>query len=63
MCKAIEDMRAEERNEGLEQGFYGTISILRSMNVPEEQIIEKIMDTFKLTRDDAVRYVSASTAL
>ena len=67
MCKAIEDMRAEERNEGLEQGleqgFYGTISILRSMNVPEEQIIEKIMDTFKLTRDDAVRYMSASTTL
>lgn len=67
MCKAIEDIRAEERAEGLEQGLEegreqglrAMISVLRSMDLSDEQIIEKIISAFNLTHDKAMQYMSA----
>lgn len=62
MCKAIEDIRAEERAEGLEQGLEqgvrAMISVLRSMDVADETVIEKLVSAFNLTRGEAERYMS-----
>ena len=63
MCQAIEDMRNEAMEQGLEKGMKkgikGIVEILRSMNVGNEEICEKIMATYDLSREDAERYVSA----
>ena len=63
MCQAIEDMRNEAMEQGLEKGIKkgikGIVEILRSMNVGNEEICEKIMATYDLSREDAERYASA----
>ena len=56
MCLAIEEMR----NEAIEQDIRGIVGILRSMNAGDDEICEKIMSAYDLSREDAERYASAA---
>lgn len=68
MCQAIEDMRNEAMEQGLEKGvkkgmkkgIMGIVEILRSMNVGNEEICEKIMATYDLSHEEAERFVTAA---
>lgn len=56
--------REQGREQGMEQGkeigIKGIVAILRSMNIGSDEICEKIMLTYGLSREDAVRYASAA---
>ena len=68
MCQAIEDMRNEAMEQGLEKGvkkgmkkgIMGIVKILRSMNVGNDEICEKIMATYDLSHEEAERFVTAA---
>ena len=68
MCQAIEDLRNEAlekgiekgMEKGMEKGIRGIVSILRSMNCGNDEICEKIMLTYDLSREEAERYASAA---
>ena len=92
MCQAIEDMRNEAMEQGLEKGMeqglekgmeqglekgmeqglekgvkkgmkkgiMGIVEILRSMNVGNDEICEKIMATYDLSHEEAERFVTAA---
>ena len=76
MCQAIDDMRNEAMEQGLEKGMeqglekgvkkgmkkgiMGIVEILRSMNVGNEEICEKIMATYDLSHEEAERFVTAA---
>lgn len=53
MCKAIEDIRIE----GREEGIIGTVDILRSIGISDDDIVNKIANRFSLSEEDAERYV------
>ena len=65
MCKAIQDIRLEGlmegRMEGIEQGtertILMTISILRSLGMTDEEIVEKIVENSSISEENAERYV------
>lgn len=59
VCKAIEDMRADARNEGRSEGILTTVSILKDMNLSKEAVIEKIETNYALSNEDAVAMVNS----
>lgn len=56
-------MRDQENLErGLEQGLeigriYGTISAYKELNLSEDTILNKLMEKFQLTEDEAKEYL------
>ena len=53
-----EDGRAEGRAEGRGEGMIlGTIKTCMDFQIPIEQIIEKLMENFSLTRENAEKYM------
>ena len=57
MCKAIQDIRLE----GFEQGVDGTIitmiTMLKEAGWSEESIIDNLVEFFHVSEEDAERYV------
>lgn len=49
-----EDGKAEGRGEGM---ILGTIKTCMDFQIPIEQIIEKLMENFSLTRENAEKYM------
>lgn len=45
----------EER--GIKKGIKGLVDILRDMGTPDEIIVEKIMEKFSLSAEEAEKYV------
>ena len=61
MLMMIRDM--EIREEGIEEGkLLGAVETLRDLGMEEEKIIQKIMEKYGLTRDEANDVVFASAA-
>lgn len=50
-------LREEGFEDGKSHGILGTIQILQEMNLPKEQILEKIMKQFELTEQEAENYL------
>ena len=57
VCKAVEGIKAEGRLEGRLEGIQALIDTLRELNQSEEYIIDKIMDKFQLSIDEAEKYI------
>ena len=61
MCKAIQDIRLEGIEQGVEPGvertIVMTIHILRSMGMSDEEIVDKIVENSNISEEDAERYV------
>lgn len=65
MCKAIQDLmadsreqgRAEGREEEREEGLRLFVKTLREFQVKEEEIVARIMKEFSLSEDIAKRYL------
>ena len=57
-----EDGRAEGRTEGLNEGrnegILGTIKTCIDFQIPAEQIIQKLIENFSLTREKAEEYMA-----
>ena len=61
MCKGEEQMkqRAFEAGEqtGFAKGILGTVNVLKDLQFTVEQIREKLMQTYALTADEAMKYI------
>lgn len=61
MCRAIKELIADGRAEGIAEGktkgIHAVISICRELNVSDEAISKKLMENFQLTEDEAGKYL------
>ena len=57
MCKLIEDMRKEEREEGRKEGVFALIDTLKEFNVPDAEILDRICKKFSVDMPTANKYV------
>ena len=63
MCKALEELIADGRAEGIEAGrqegsIIGFITACRKMNKTEKEIIHMIKEEFSLTEEEALKIIS-----
>ena len=58
MCKAIEDLKAESREEGRAETIGQTVTMLRNMKIPKETILSELQKTFSISEEEANRIYS-----
>ena len=70
MCKAIEDLKAESREEGRAEGreeghtkgreetIEQTVAMLRNMKIPKETILSELQKTFQLAKRKPTEYIT-----
>lgn len=53
------EARGMERGvqQGIQQGIQALYTTLRDMNVPEEQILETVAEKFRLSKEEALKYM------
>ena len=63
MCKALQDLITEERQEGfqegLQKGIKALIEVCQELGQTDEQIIEKVSRIYHLSKVEAAKYVYA----
>ena len=59
MCKAIEDLKAESREEGRTETIGQTVTMLRNMKIPKETILSELQKTFSISEEEANRIYNA----
>ena len=52
-----EDGYQEGIEQGIERGICGLIRSLQDFDIPKEQIIRKLQDTYQLTKEEAASYL------
>lgn len=57
MCRAIKELIADGKAEGITQGIYAVITICRELNCSDEIIRKKLIDNFALTEEEAGTYL------
>ena len=60
VCKAIEDMKMDARNEGRSEGILTTVSILKNMNLSKDAIITQIAENSSLSVEEAASLVNSN---
>ena len=60
MCKAIEDMKMEARNEGLNEGISRAVAMLKDLQFTKDAAIQQIMKNYALSDDDAMAAVNSN---
>ena len=55
MCKAIEDMKKEVRDEGILK----TVSILKKLKLSKEAVIQQIIENYSLSNEEAAALVDS----
>ena len=60
VCKAIEDMKMEARNEGLNEGISRAVAMLKDLQFTKEAAIRQIMKNYALSDDDAMAAVNSN---
>ena len=62
MCKGEEQLKQrafeEGKQTGFQEGILGTVSVLREFQLSVEQIQEKLMKTYAITADEAMKYIA-----
>lgn len=58
-----EEGRTEGIEEGLERGIFGLIKVLLGMDMPVEEIKDKIVTTYSISQDKAEEYLKAATSV
>ena len=63
MCKALQDLITEERQEGRQEerqkGIKALIEVCQELGQTDEQIIEKVSRIYHLSKVEAAKYVYA----
>ena len=52
--EGYEDGYQEGIEQGLERGIRGVIRSLKEFDIPKEQILQKLQDTYELTEEEAM---------
>ncbi len=55
MCKAIEDMKKEVRDEGILK----TVSILKKLKLSKDAVIQQIIENYSLSNEEAAALVDS----
>ncbi len=55
--KVMELFKEDGKREGLDEGISGTVSILRSMNVDDKIIVQKLCEQYDLIEKEAEKYL------
>ena len=56
MCRAIEDIRKEGRNEGIEEGMHAFIALCKDFSISKEDTISKLREKFSISKKKAKEY-------
>ena len=59
MCKALQDLITEERQEERQEGIKALIEVCQELGQTDEQIIEKVSRIYHLSKVEAAKYVYA----
>ena len=57
MCSVAQRLIREGREEGIQQGIQVLVSVLRKVGKTEEEILELIMEEYKLEREKVLQYL------
>lgn len=57
MCKALEDIKQEGISRGIEMGINALVKTLKSMDVSNDFIVDRIVEEFGLSQNNAEKYV------
>ena len=55
--EGYEDGYQEGIEQGIERGIRGVIRSLKEFDIPKEQILQKLQDTYELTEEEARGYI------
>ena len=55
--EGLEKGLQEGHTKGLEEGIKGTVEILRSLGIEENEIINQLMEKYELSKEQAESYV------
>ena len=57
MCSVAQRLIREGREEGIQQGIQVLVSVLRKVGKTDEEILQLIMEEFKLEREKVLQYL------
>ena len=64
MCKAIEDMKVDARNEGRDAernaGMVKLVSTLKNVRVEKDVAVQQLREAYSLTEADAAAFVNSN---
>lgn len=60
MCKAIEDMKADARNEGINEGISKAVIMLKKLKLTKEAATRQIMESYSLPDKEAAALVNSN---
>ena len=62
MCKAIDDMLTDARNEGINkernEGMLNVVAMARDYNLGKEAAVQQLAKRYPLSQDDAMSFVN-----
>lgn len=58
VCKAIRDLMADSKEEGREEGIRSSVNMLRKLGKNDDEILELIMEEYKLEKEKVLEYLS-----
>ena len=58
MCKAIDDMILEGKQQGIQEGIKALIEVAKELDVTTDIIEKKVEEKFNLSKDEAVEAVN-----
>jgi hypothetical protein len=57
MCKAIEDMLADARNEAIDEGRLNIIAMLRELNFSKDVAVRELSKRYNMSPEEAASFV------
>ena len=58
MCKAIDDMITDARNEAQDEGMKNAVATVRDLNLSKEVAVQQLAKRYPLSQEDAVEFVN-----
>lgn len=61
MCEALREIMAEDlqnaENKGMDKGITGMVNVLKTMGIPDSEIVKNICEQYKMPQSKAKKYV------
>ena len=58
VCKAIDDMITDARNEAQDEGMKNVVATVRDLNLSKEVAVQQLAKRYPLSQEDAVEFVN-----
>lgn len=57
LMELMEPQLLLREKKGMEKGIQGTVDVLRDLEIPDEIILQKLQEKFKLSKEEAAWYI------